>query len=320
MKPKSSKKYDLLVQVAELYYMQKMTQQEIGEKLHVSRSNISKMLKKCLDIGIVEVKINNLSSASIDLQSKLKERFQMRDVILVPTEGSLSDIKSHVGEAAADYLAKNLRNHMVIGVSWGTTPYQVASHFNTSRIYDVDVVQLLGGMNSKCVDTDGQTLVKMLQQNFHGTGYVLQAPMIVKNIMLKQMLLEEPEIKKHFEKMKHIDIALLGIGSNHSNLSAIYKSGHIKKADADYLIKQGAISDICGTQIDINGNVCETDLNDRVIAIEMSRLLKVPIRIGVAAGLEKHEAILSVLRGKYINVLVTDEQTAKKVYEHSIET
>jgi len=39
-------------------------------------------------------------------------------------------------------------------------------------------------------------------------------------------------------------------------------------------------------------------------------LRKIPVTIGMGTGANKVKAIISSLRGKYINVLVTDENTA----------
>ena len=39
--------------------------------------------------------------------------------------------------------------------------------------------------------------------------------------------------------------------------------------------------------------------------------MKIPVRIGIAGGKEKTEAISAAVKGGYINVLITDLQTAK---------
>ena len=44
---------------------------------------------------------------------------------------------------------------------------------------------------------------------------------------------------------------------------------------------------------------------------------KIPIRVGVAYGLDKKEAILGVLRGGYVNVLITDEKVANYLIEET---
>ena len=62
---------------------------------------------------------------------------------------------------------------------------------------------------------------------------------------------------------------------------------------------------------DIQGNPVTTEFHDRIIAVELERLRALPYSIGMAASREKVPAILGALRGHYINVLITDEETAK---------
>ncbi len=41
--------------------------------------------------------------------------------------------------------------------------------------------------------------------------------------------------------------------------------------------------------------------------------MKIPVRIGIAGGKEKTEAISAAVKGGYINVLITDLQTAREL-------
>ncbi len=47
-----------LFQIAQMYYEQNLTQEEISKKVHISRSNISKMLKRARNVGIVEIVVH----------------------------------------------------------------------------------------------------------------------------------------------------------------------------------------------------------------------------------------------------------------------
>ena len=52
-----------------------------------------------------------------------------------------------------------------------------------------------------------------------------------------------------------------------------------------------------------------------MIGISLESMSKIPIRVGVAHGKEKTEAIKGALKGKLINVLVTDAETARTLIE-----
>jgi len=52
-------------------------------------------------------------------------------------------------------------------------------------------------------------------------------------------------------------------------------------------------------------------IRETKIAVELERLRSLRCSIDMAASREKGPAILGALRGRYINVLITDEETAK---------
>lgn len=63
----------------------------------------------------------------------------------------------------------------------------------------------------------------------------------------------------------------------------------------------------------IEGEHIDNTLDDRLIGIDIADLKRTPYRIGVAEAVDKADAIASALKGRYINVLVTTEETAREV-------
>ena len=50
------KDIDLLVEVARMYYDQDLTQQEIADKIYVSRSRVSRLIKKAKALGLTVIR------------------------------------------------------------------------------------------------------------------------------------------------------------------------------------------------------------------------------------------------------------------------
>ena len=50
-----------LSKIAKMYYLDGMTQKQIGESICISRIGISRALKRCIDEGIVEIKIKEFT-------------------------------------------------------------------------------------------------------------------------------------------------------------------------------------------------------------------------------------------------------------------
>jgi DNA-binding transcriptional regulator LsrR (DeoR family) len=300
-------------QIAEMYYIKGMSQEEIASKVSMSRANISKLLKTCVDKKIVEFKINYIKSPGYALAETLKEKYGLKKAIIVPSQTHEELSKNNVGQEAAAYLESIITSGMLIGVSWGTTLYYVVNNLHPKTTVCADVIQMVGGLSAKSVDTDGQDLAKKMALALNGKSYIIQAPMIVQSRVLKDLLLEEPNISRHFKMFDHIDIAVIGLGSNRAEFSAIYKSGNITREDTESILSLGAVGNLCGRHIDINGNPCSTSISDKVIGIELRQIKKIETVIGVAAGFEKTAAALGGLRGGYIDVLIVDENLAHSI-------
>lgn len=303
----------LLERAAEMYYIKGMSQEEIAVKLMMSRANISKMLKACVRDKIVEFKINYSKSPEAMLAVLLEEKFGLKKAIVVQSDSHMETCISNVGKVAAAYLENAVQSGMLVGISWGTTLYYTVKNFHPKRSVCADVIQMVGGMSAKSEDTDGQELAKMLAHTLNGKSYIMQVPMMVQSRVLKSLLLEEPNVVEHFKMFDRIDMAVIGLGSNRANLSAVYKSGNITREDTENIARLGAVGNICGRHININGDTCTTINSEKVIGIELFQLKKIETVIGVAAGFEKTEAALGGLRGGYIDVLIVDENLAHSI-------
>ena len=55
------------------------------------------------------------------------------------------------------------------------------------------------------------------------------------------------------------------------------------------------------------------NFNDRVAAISMDVFRKIPLRIGIASGEKKVEAVKGAVNGGLINILITNVECAKKL-------
>ena len=73
-----------LIAVAELYYRDQLSQQEVAERLGVSRSTVSRMLQQARDEGIVQIEIRRPSSPE-NLSEALRAEIGLTRVVVVPT-------------------------------------------------------------------------------------------------------------------------------------------------------------------------------------------------------------------------------------------
>ena len=307
---RGSARRETLIAVAHMYYEQDLSQQEIARKLNVARSSVSAMLKLCREQGIVEIRVNDDTSHASRLAAALRERFGLAEAVVVPASADTGQAKSHVGMAAARRLRPLLRDGMRIGISWGTTLYELVRHLEPQALRDVEVLQLHGGLGAGDPSIDGFGLAQKLAEKLAGGYRIVQAPLVVRNVALKEMLVKEPGVARVLADAASVDLALFGIGTNLPAVSSLVRAGFLRAEDSQALLSSGALGTICGLHIGADGSVLACDVNDRLVGIDRVTLGRIPVRMGVAAGREKSAVVLAALRGGFITMLIVDEPIA----------
>ena len=313
MKEIDTTRRDFLVEVARLYYEQDLSQLEISRRCGISRSSVSNLLKLCRDQGIVEIRINDSSSHTVRMQHALCSRFDLAHAVVVQASPDPGQATVHVGRAAAAWLEPRTRDGLRIGISWGTTLYELVRHVSPAVHDGIEVVQLHGGLGAGNPDIDGFGLAQKLAEKLRGSYRLVQAPMIVQDAELKRMLLQEPGIAQALRAGAAVDIALFGIGSNIPGISSLVRAGYLRAEESLALLSQGAVGTVCGLQIDAQGRALTSGVNDRLIGIDRDTLVRIPLRLGAAAGAQKADAVLAALRGNLITTLVVDEEVAARI-------
>lgn len=144
-----------------------------------------------------------------------------------------------------------------------------------------------------------------------GQTVELHAPITVDDAPSKEVLMRQSFIKKIFEEGEKADIALVGIGGApiYSTLTDAYLTDQINE-ESEYS-RERIAGDICYNFINHSGELAKCDWNERVLSIDLNKLTSIPKRIGVSGGKEKVAGIKAALTGKLINILITDEKTAR---------
>lgn len=306
---------DLLVQIAKLYYEQSLSQDAIARKCAISRSSVSNLLRLCREQKIVEIRVHDSSSHVIELQEEIQTRYRIDKAVVVPLTSDPDATRVNVGRAAAAVLEPLLKNEVRIGITMGVTLYQVVQHIRSMPLRGVEVVQLCGGLGTENPEIDGFGLAQKLAEKLRGKYRIIQAPVIVKTMSLRKMLVQEPDIAETLQRGATVDVALFGIGSNRPEGSALVRTGNLGRVESLALLEKGAVGTVCTLQIDARGKIFPTSLNERIIGLNAKKLLGIPTRIGVATGAVKSDAVRAVLRGRYVTTIVIDEEIATRVLQ-----
>ncbi|MCS7464378.1 sugar-binding transcriptional regulator [Paenibacillus doosanensis] len=299
-----------IIKICKLYYFESWTQEKIAVKYGISRPAVSKLLQKARDEGIVEIVIHDERPEAGELEKELEAAFALKQAVVVPTRDLNEDlIYSTVGKAAAQFVLRTMKQAERIGVSWGTTLHCAVKEFPFEKKDHVKIIPLVGGMGNDKTEIHSNQIAYELSKKLGAKCESLYAPAVVETEELKNQLVQLPHIASVLEEGKQIDLALVGIG-NPFALSTMEQIGYLTADVLQELKAMDAVADINSRFIDKNGALCRHPINNKVIGMELEQLRSVKTVIGIAVGSHKIDSILAALKGNYLHVLITDEETA----------
>ncbi len=305
---------DLLAMVASLYYKLDQSQAEIGGRLNVSPSTVSRLLKEAWERGVIEVRIKTPIPRDFALETQLVTHFGLSDALVLEAnpESDDANLVEGTGQLAAIYLQRiipDLPEGSTIGVAWGTGVHATVNALPNRLGHRIDVVQLMGGVGALAVDSPD--LARMVAVKLGGRHYDLHAPVLVERPEVRDLFMAEPTVREGIRRAQSVQLAVTGIGSLDERDSSFLRAGLVTRGDLTTLRGLGAVGEMAGRFFDAAGQTTGLEINHRVIGVELDDLHKIPRVIAVARGLTKAPAILGALRGRYVSVLATDNITAR---------
>ncbi|SHE74401.1 sugar-binding transcriptional regulator [Alkalibacter saccharofermentans] len=298
---------NLLIKVCEFYYNMNMNQQQIANKLNISRVKVSRLLSEAKNKGIVKIEIRYPGDNCIQTEGLLENRYGLEEAVIISSKDKSEDLVfSEVTKIAAEFMEEKITPKDIIGLAWGRTIKNM-----TYRIPQINkgkhAVQLLGNIGS--IDVSGDVIVRKIANALGTSMSLLPAPAIVDSKHIKEAIMSDGKIKSIFEDQKKCTIAFVGIGEANEK-SILVETGYLKEEDLTDLKNAKAKGEICGRFIDEKGELCKCSIDERVLGISFEDLKNIPLVVAIATGKEKAEAMKAVLKSGAVNVLITDEVTA----------
>ena len=306
----------LLTKIAYYYYKLELTQSEIAAKLGMSRQRVNRLLKKCRDSGIVEIRIAGFEESFVEQEGQLESIFGLKQVIITP-EAEDEQLYDVLGKAASDYIIQTIALQKIIGISWGKTMYSMAQHLpvDSGPFPELKVVQLVGNMGALSRDLQPDEVTRLLALKLGGIPSLLYAPVYMKNKVAKYTLVHEDSIKSVLDMMPRCESVFLSVSGIDSHYTWLDQTV-IEENFITELREKKAVGNICLKYFDKEGSCIDSELHKLEIGIDGQTLKDIPNVVCAAGGPEKYQAIYSAIRGGFINTLITDKDTADFLLEN----
>lgn len=300
-----------------MYHERGLRQPQIAEMLNISQPRVSRLLKQAVEAGIVRTVVSLPSGVYTDLEEELQGRFGLRDAVVVDVDGASGKVIPALGAAAAAYLDVTLKGDDEIGISsWSATLLAAVDHMQPkSTPVAGHVVQLLGGVGNRDVQFQATRLTGRLAELTGASPVYLGAPALVSTPALRRAMAKDASITDVTRLWDSLTLALVGIGSLAPSPLLRQSGNAIAETDQEELRALGAVGDVCARFFDASGQLVRSQLDQRVLGISPPQLRRVPRRIGVAGGEDKYTAVRAAVVGEWVNILITDLNTATRLIE-----
>ena len=316
----SSGETRLMLRAAQLYWRLNLTQDEVGKRLGVSRFKVGRLLDRALREDAVRIEIVHPAARLVALEDALGERFDLRSAVIVdvPASGSPADdeqlARERVAAAAAAHLA-GLHPGGAIGVSWGRTMLELAAHLHPGWAEASEIVQLNGAISRSARPTRAQEVVERFGTTTGAAIRLMAAPAIVGTAELRRALEADPAVGETLDAARRAPTAVFGMGVFGPE-SAHIASGYLDDDDVAALREAGAVGDVLGRFLALDGSIALPALDERTVGLPLADLRAKRLTIGLAAGAGRGPVAVAALQAGLLRVLVADEATAAWVLAH----
>ncbi len=298
----------LLHAVASLHYEQALSQREIAKQLKLSTATVSRLIQRARDEGVVRIEISEFLESGA-LEEELESALKLKRVIIVPSapeSGAMAALAEPTGRMLRD---AKMKPRSVLGLGWGRTIWEVVQ-VGLPNCHGITTVALSGGIPEAAKHFQIGEIIRLAAVQTGGTPRFIHAPFLLSEAA-RSALIKDPVIKKSVELWSRIDVALVGIGRPHGGDRT---SGAASMTPNDPRLDQAA-GDVLQHYFDINGQIVPWKGQEKMLAISLEQLRRIPLLIGLVASPLKAVSIIGAARGGLINALVTDTRTAARVLD-----
>ncbi|RWJ36016.1 sugar-binding transcriptional regulator [Mesorhizobium sp.] len=291
-----------------LYYVAGNTQDQIASTLGISRQTAQRLVSLAVSEGLIKVRVDHPIANCLDLAARLKSRFALDLVEVVPSDPASSSTIG-VAVAAAAEIERRLRSPtpIVIAIGTGRTLKAAIEQLPPMECPQHKVVSLTGN-----ISPDGSAafynVIFTMADRVKARSFPMPLPVIASSPEEREMLLSQPMIQPTLALAAEADVTFVGIGDLGPK-APLYEDGFISQSELRALQKAGGVAEIVGWVFDREGRMIEGITNDRVSSAPLPSREK-SLVIALAMGERKLPGILAAVNRRLVNGLITDEQTA----------
>jgi DNA-binding transcriptional regulator LsrR (DeoR family) len=293
-----------------LYYVAKNTQDEIAQKMGISRQSAQRLVALAMQEGLIKFHLDHPIVKCLELAQSIRQHFGLDFCEVTLADPTSDDPALGIAQVAAAEIERYLQRKDPLVMALGTGKEIRGAVDEMSPIYCPQhrFVSLVGSLapDGSANFNDPITRIGDLTQ---APRHPLAVPVIATSKQERDVICAQIPIQRNIKLAQTADVAFVGIGEL-DDTPPLLTDGFITPAELKDLQAAGGVGEIIGWAYDDRGNQIEGQTNDRVASVPLQQPPSMQT-IGVARGVNKLAAIRGALAGQWITGLITDETTAE---------
>jgi DNA-binding transcriptional regulator LsrR (DeoR family) len=299
-----------MVRASWLYHVEGLTQAQIAERMLLTRRKVNELLAAALDQGIVSISFNSPLTENIELEAQLRNRFGLTDVVIVPTPADKSQMATVIGRATAMFMERLIQasEPASLGVGWGATLRETVHHMAPANAPGIKVRSMMGGL-TRGSEINTFEIVQRFAKVMNAECHYLAAPIYADSPASRDTIVTQPVFASLLAEATAVDVSILSVGDV-SSQSLQVRYGLPTGTDVTELAAAGAVGDVLGRYLDIDGKEIDHPLNRQVISPSIAEYRKIPTRIIASGGEQKQGILKACISASLATTLITDSSSA----------
>lgn len=290
------------------YYVGGLTQQEVADRLGITRLRVNRIIGQARADGLVHIDIRLPLSNCVELEQELVTRFGLRAATVVPSVDDEAVQCQIIGEASGVLLQPLLYDGVRLGVGLGRSLRAAVRRLKGARMPKSRIIALMGGLVTGS-ELNSFEVCGEFVRTLGGSCTYITAPIYCPNAEARAALVNHGGIAEALAEARACDVAVISCGSiEATNLLDHHDAFGRHRCT---LQAAGAVGEVLGSFINERGEVVDHTLNTCVMALSLHELKSIPRRILLTNGLAKLAVTRAALRAGFVDTLVTEEVVAQ---------
>ncbi len=291
-----------------LYYVAGRTQDEIATVMGISRQSAQRLVSLAMAERLIKVRLDHPIAACLEAAERLRERYDLRHVDVVPSDPGRSTTVG-IAEAGAAEIERWLKlpEPQVLAIGTGRTLKAAIDQLPAMECPQHRIVSLTGN-----IGLDGSAayynVIFSMADAVKARHFPMPLPVLASSAQERAVLHSQSLVQVALKLGAQANVAFVGVGELGPD-APLCQDGFLSQDEMGQLTKSGAAGEICGWMFDHDGALMAGSFNDRVASVPLPSRDNASV-IGLAKGRRKYEALRAALKGRIINGIITDEATA----------